>query len=357
MSDRAIRLEALAAAILLAGLLLIATLTVMAGPRLAPAASPADPSQPPASAAAPPSWSSGWTPLVPNVAQTFNHNLGFPPESYIVDMWFRDTDTGLGIHRRFFGGADQDGTELGAHWFGLTANQIKVFRWKDDPIVDQVLVKVRVQPSLPDYDSGWVSIAAGSTITIAHGLGGPAVDLGVGLWFSGTGALIHQYTWGGRYMDDGVQMGAYWHNLTSNTVQVTRLPSDNAVQQVRVVVSHGTTPAYDSLVAMHGWQPIAAGTAFTFTHNVGISPELLLVRAECLSPEPELGIHQKYAGGEYDPAVPGWEGANIQNLTDTQLTVFRFPQDTVCPEVRVVIYTPTEGFSVYLPLVFRAYSP
>jgi hypothetical protein len=358
MSHRTIRLLAVAAALLLACLLSVATLTVLADPRLPPAALPSsNPGPPPAGALAPPSWSSGWTTIAPNTAATFNHNLGLPPEKYIIDVLFRDIDGGLGIHRRFYGGADYGSDELGAHWFGLDANQIKVFRWRDDPIVDQVLVKVRVQPTLPDYDSGWVPIRFGQTITIAHGLGGPAVGLGVGLWFSGTGTLIHQYAYGGYYQDEGPARGAYWHNLASNTVQVTRLPDDNTVQEVRVVVSQGTTPAYDSLVDRGGWQSIAPGGLVTFTHNLGISPELLLVRAECLSPDPALGINQKYAGGDYDPAGPGWQGSSLQNMTENQLTVFRFPQDTVCPQVRVVIYTPSEGFSVYLPLLLKAFAP
>jgi len=48
--------------------------------------------------------------------------------------------------------------------------------------------------------------------------------------------------------------GAYWHNLTSNTVQVTRYPDDQQVKQVRVVLVHGTQPDYDSLVERGSWQ-------------------------------------------------------------------------------------------------------
>ena len=50
--------------------------------------------------------------------------------------------------------------------------------------------------------------------------------------------------------------GAYWHNLTSNTVQVTRYPDDQQVKQVRVVLVHGTQPDYDSLVERGSWQSI-----------------------------------------------------------------------------------------------------
>jgi len=197
---------------------------------------------------------------------------------------------------------------------------------------------------------------AGRTITFAHSLGQTSTDLTVGLWFSSTVGSIHHFSYGGLVQSGPLLLGAYWHNLTDNTVRVTRLADDKNVDQVRVVVTRGDPPAYDSLLDRGGWQSVAPGASVTCTHNLGVSPELLLVRSECLSPDPALGIHQAFAGGEYDERISGWQGSNVQNLTENSVTVYRHAQDTVCPQVRVVVYGPSVEFRLYLPLVVKQHS-
>jgi hypothetical protein len=352
MKDRRtlVRTPALVAALVVALLLLAGMYTVIAASPAPPAGPDPDFSSAPSSATA---WSSPWSPINQNQTLTFTHNLGGDPDDYAVELWFLDTDGGLGINRCYYGGLETGGNWDGAHWQNLTANTIEVYRQPNDTVADQVRVRVWVSPT-PDYESPWTAINPGQTLTLTHGLVITDTELTVSLWFSGTTRGIHNYGYGGLEAG-GNWYGAYWHNLTTNTVQVTRYPNDTDVQQVRVAVAHGDPPDYDSLVALSGWQTITVGTQFTFTHNLNWNPNMLLVQGECYSPTVggPGGIHQWFAGGNHDGAI-GWQGSNVQNLTSATVQVFRQPNDQVCPQARVRIWKRTA--QVYLPIVLKNYS-
>ena len=355
MSSRVSRWIALAGATFLAVLLLAGMFALVAGAEPPAPAEAAEKGSPEVKAAAA-AWSSGWITIIPGSYGVYYHNLGHPAEDYAVEMLFRDADGGLGIHRRFYGGADDSLGEYGAHWLNLTTNSIRVHRWSGDTTADEILIRVWVQTPAPEYDSGWITVEPAQTVTLTHGLGHAATDLAVSLWFSSSaGAGINHFGYGGLAYDATKNLyGGYWHNLTDNTVQVTRLAGASSTAWMRVAVTQSAAPAYDSLVALGGWQDVAAGAAFTFVHNLHSRPEQLLVRAECRSPDPELGIHQAFAGGEFDWRLPGWQGSNLQNISEYSVSVYRQPQDTLCPQMRVVIFQL--GHSLYMPLVMRSHS-
>jgi hypothetical protein len=360
MKDRRtfIRTLALVAAFVVALLLLAGTYTVIASS--APSDGPApDFSSGSSSALA---WSSNWALINQNETLTFTHNLGGDPDDYAVELWFLDTDGGLGINRRYYGGSEEGGSWYGAHWQNLTTNTIQVHRQPQDTVADRVRIRVwtPLTPTTGYYASPWTDINTGQTITLTHGLGITNTDLTVGLWFSGTTRGTHNYGYGGLAVDPdppthtGRMLGTHWHNLTDNTVQVTRHPDDTDVEQVRVVVVHGDPPDYDSLEDLGGWQSIAAGDTFTFTHSLNWDPNMLLVRGECYSSAVgNPGIHQWFAGGNHDWFV-GWQGTNLQNLTSNTVTVVRRADDQVCRQVRVRIWK--RSVQVYLPLILNNYS-
>jgi hypothetical protein len=315
----------------------------------------AGPAPPEAQATGATYWSSPWVAISRGSWHEFNHNLGGDPDDHAVEMWFRDTDGGLGIHRRSYGGLDVSGTKSGAHWEKLTASTIEVHRQADDNDADRIRVRVWIPtPAQEYYESEWTDIAQGETITVSHNLGITATELTVGLWFSGTARGIHHYGYGGFVLDGPPleRRGAFWHSLTDTTVKVVRLPDDTDVEQVRSVVVHADPPDYDSLQALGGWQPIAMGTSFGFMHGLQWSADLLLVRSECQSPPLQGvgGLHQFNAGGNHDPLF-GWQGTDLRNLTANSVAVARQSNDVLCPQVRVRIWK--RGVHVYLPLVMR----
>ena len=300
-------------------------------------------------------WSSPWVVIPTDTVRVFNHNLGGDPDDYAVEVWFLDPDGGLGINRRNYGGLQVSSAWAGAHWQNLTANTIEVYRQPDDDVADRVRVRVWIPiPAREHFESEWMDIAQGETITITHNLGITATELTVGLWFSGTARGIHHYGYGGLTVDarPPERRGAFWHSLTDTTLKVVRFPQDSDVEQVHAVVVHADPPHYDSLVAQGGWQDIVAGTTFTFPHGLQWNPNLLLVRAECYSPPLQGvgGIHQLFSGGNYDP-VFGWQGTDLRNLRPNSVAVARRSDDGLCPRVRVRIWQ--RSVRVYLPLMLR----
>ena len=344
------RVPALVAATLIAVCLLVGTYTVIASP--APRDRPDLGLPDAANSDGAAGWDSGWVFIANDTWRGFVHDLGRAPELYAVEMWFLDLDDGYGLNRRYYGGAEANGDGYGADWRRLTANTIRVYRGQNDTAADRVRIRISIPPMPPDSDSGWTDVAAGDTMTFTHGLGITATELTVGMWFSSSNPLIgiHNVGYGGLAIDEDTRMGgAYWHNLTSNTVQVTRYPDDQLVDQVRLVVVHGTPPDYDSLVELGGWQSIVTGTN-VFTHNLGWNPFMLTVRGECYSSA--AGINQWMAGGNHD-WIDGWQGASLQNVTSDTVEIFRFPDDQVCPQARIRIWKRIRR--VYLPLVLDSY--
>ena len=290
-------------------------------------------------------WTSGWVSINQSQTLTLNHNLGGNPDDYAVDLWFNDTDDGLGINRRNYGGLEWANNWYGARWQRLTTNTIEVYRYPDDNVADQVRVTVWIPAPVSDkWDSGWVNINQGETFPFNHNLNITADDLTVGLYFKSAALGIHQAGFGGLSIDAPLaQRGAYWHNLTNNAVQVTRMPDDSYIDQVRVIVQRSVMPHYDS-----GWQDIAAGSTFDFNHNLNWNPDMLIVRGECNDPTFGFGINARYAGGDHNG---GWRGMNLQNLTANIVTAARRVNDPYCAQARVRIWKRTA--SLYLPLVLR----
>ena len=347
------RVPVLTVTILMALLLLAGTYTVIANSspsaRLAPNS---------ASAGSPTFWSSGWVTVSEGTVRPFTHNLGGNPDGYAVELWFKDTDGNLGINRYGYGGLISGTQRYGAYWQRLTANTIQVVRQSDDAAADEIRVNVWLHPtSTTAYAGTWSVINPGDTITINHNLAITATDLTVNLWFSNTVLGIHHYAYGGLSVNPLTgTLGAFWHNLTNNTVQVTRFPSDTVVEQMRVEVVKGDVPPdYDSLVTLSGWQPIVTGTASVFTHNLSWDPDMMLVNGECKDApgSTSLGIHQQFAGGNHH-WVNGWQGTNIQNVTSNTVTIFRQANDPNCPQARIRI--TKRSLKTYLPLVMRDYS-
>ena len=326
---------ALALAVLLLGL-------ALALPSAHPAAA-----QPAASPlAAQTAWSSGWVTIDQGEMLTLTHNLGGDPDDYAVELWFLDTDNNIGMNRRDYGGVEANGLWFGAHWEQLTATTINVYRQPNDNAADMVRVLVYIPDEPPDYDSGWTTINVAETLTFTHGLGAPASDLVVSLWFRGGTRGTHQYAYGGLIQDaPPFFFGAYWHNLLENTVSVTRLSHDIDAEEVRVTVSHSDPPDYDS-----NWTAVTPGVN-TFNHDLNWPAGLIVVRADCSDPTPGgWGVHQRYAGG--NEAGDQLEGANVQNMTNTSVEFVRWPDDTSCPNARLRMWI--RSYDTYLPLVLNS---
>ena len=90
----------------------------------------------------------------------------------------------------------------------------------------------------PAYNSGWFYLSANSSVTLNHNLGKNPSEYFVDLMYQDTDAYGINIRWfGGRdhWTGSGTSYGgAYYSNLDSNSVKVTRFSNDTAADSLRV---------------------------------------------------------------------------------------------------------------------------
>jgi hypothetical protein len=318
-----------------------------------------------------PDYDSGWVSLGAGAsATTLAHNLGGDVDDYFVDMEYRSD--GSGINRRYYGGADFGATafggsreddRVGAYWRTLTASSVTVYRRPEDDYAPQVRIRIWVMPK-PDYDSGWISPAAGTATILTHDLGGDYFDYLVDMQYrSGGSSGVNQRYYGGA--DFGAnppsganandRVGAYWRSLTLDTITVYRRPDDIYAPQVRIRIWRTALPHYES-----GWQVVGQDASEDLSHNLGGNADNYLVNMMYYDNDFNH-INQRHLGGaDFGANPPGGynaddrAGAYWRSLTDSDITVYRRPEDGLVDYVRIRIWV-AETNKIFLPIVFRNY--
>jgi hypothetical protein len=93
-----------------------------------------------------PDFDSDWTGLEPATPETLAHGLGGDPDAYIIDLQFSRTpfvsrhQFGYGGDRSFEPGEEWD--SYGAFWYGLTDEEIWVWRETEDTFVDRARLRI-----------------------------------------------------------------------------------------------------------------------------------------------------------------------------------------------------------------------
>jgi len=199
--------------------------------------------------ASPPDHDSGWQTIAPGQLN-IDHNLGVTNTELIVSMWFSGTVGG--INHFTYGGLTSGLNALGAYWYRLADNQVRVYRRADDPNIAQVRVVVN-HSAPPAYDSlvtegGWMTVTAGSEFVFNHNLNwNPDMLLVQAECNDPGGAGIHQMFAGGDEWS-GSFRGAHLQKLTTNTVTFVRQPNDTACSQARVIIHKRSVSLYLPLV-------------------------------------------------------------------------------------------------------------
>lgn len=200
----------------------------------------------------PPDYDSGWQVIAPTLPLTLTHNLGGNSEEYTLGLWFQDTTLdGYGIHNRYFGSVEHGGQYEGAHWQNLDNTNLRVARWADDVDVNEIRVRMIETPPDPDYDSDWLDIEAGETLTLTHNVGGQAGTYRVILQYRDISGLPtsfgHNMLWAGGESVGSNLFGGHWQRLTNTTVEIYRQPSGSRDTEVRLRI---WTPEYTILLPL-----------------------------------------------------------------------------------------------------------
>jgi len=186
------------------------------------------------------------------------------------------------------------------------------------------------------WTSGWVDIAAGSSLQLTHNMGGDIMDYAIQLWFRDTdagGYGVNNRGYGGDE-DNGVWLGAFWRSLDNTTITVARQPADTAADQVRVWI----WPSQADLEYCTNWAAIAPNTTVTVNHNLGGNVDdyavKLWFRAASLN-----GVHQIYYGNAEGDNGKGY-GAYWHSLDTAQVQVSRLADDTEVDEFYLCVSVP-----------------
>jgi hypothetical protein len=305
-----------------------------------------------------PAYDSGWVSIDPDEAQTLTHNLGGSVDDYVVDMQYRSPGED-GIHQRYYGGADfgasppsghLENDRVGAYWRSLTDTSITVYRRPDDSYAPEVRLRIWIDP-LPNYDSGWVALAADSTSTLVHSLGGNTDDYVVDMQYRSAGSGVNQRYFGGMDFGDTIttgspddRVGAYWRSLNASDITVFRRAEDTYASEARIRIWVRPRATYDS-----GWVALPADSSLTLNHNLGGDIGDYQVDLQYRTPDVN-GVNTRYLGGSDfgDTITVGSPddrvGAYWRALTGSSITLYRQAEDVYAPEVRLRIFrywTPT----------------
>ena len=303
-----------------------------------------------------PTYDSGWITLNQGQAALLTHGIGGDPDHYVVDMQYRSS--GSGVNQRYYGGADfgayppsgmDENDRVGAYWRSLTRNRIAVYRRPEDIYAPEVRIRIwhYWQPTPPDYDSGWIAIPPDTARTLSHNLGGDADSYlvrmqykaqdvnGVNLRYYG-GADFGVHPAPGHAANDRV--GVYWRTLTNSAITLYRRPEDSYAERTRIRIWRMPKPDYDS-----GWISISPNQAKTLAHNLKGSVYDYLVDLQYKNTN--SGVNQRYFGGADfgDKAFGGSNedhrvGVYWRTLTNSEITIYRRPEDSYASQVRVRIW-------------------
>ena len=202
----------------------------------------------------------------------------------------------------------------------------------------------------PDYDSGWRNIAAGETLTLTHNINGVANDMLVQLdtrKYNSAAGIGQRYIggndWGSRVVvpsSENDRVGAYWSNLSTNSIRVTRGHEDTLLDAVRVRIWTVAPATYwDST-----WYAMSPGEQKSFTHNLGGNIDDYVVDMMFYDVAGGMGTNQRAYGGRTQGTRNALfnDGARVgaywYGLQENVINVYRLPDDEYADQVLVRIW-------------------
>lgn len=195
---------------------------------------------------------------------------------------------------------------------------------------------------IPDYDSGWVSIAQDEIKTLQHFLGGNPDDYVVDLQMYDVNHNVNEFLYGSDTSQSSTvaprgYYGFTLQDLDEDSIQVIRFKDDVLVKQVRVRIWVMTKVDYDS-----GWKAIDPGETLNLDHDLGGNPDDYVVDLQ-FKTGGFAGVHNRNYGIDTHFMKNGGEqytewGAIWHNLNDKSIQVYRGTHELYVNSVRVRIW-------------------
>ncbi len=147
------------------------------------------------------------------------------------------TGGAVGVHGEGPTGVEGKGTGAGTGGHFLSAGGKAIQADGDVQVTGNLTVTGQISGfPRPSFDSGWVQVAQGTSVTITHSLGGDPEDYVVDMTFRDNyfGSGIHQITYGGDVRPDEGGKGVWWEALNATTIKAARAVNDARCQEVRI---------------------------------------------------------------------------------------------------------------------------
>lgn len=309
-----------------------------------------------------PDYDSWWVDMNAPQTKTLTHNLGGIPESYYVDLIFKNSG---GVSHQFYGGVDlgtktygesYNNHRFGAYWYGLTNTSITLFRRAEDTQAPKLRVRIWKMPK-PAYDSGWVDMTAGAAkTTLNHYVKGSFLSYLVDMKYKTGGVIgINHFMYGGNDygnqpptgMSENDRVGAYWQQLNGTSISLYRRPEDVYAPQIRIMIWRTSVPDYQtSLLSV-------SNGSHTHNHNVGGNPGQYLVNMTQYDPDTYVLHTNSYGGMDLGANSAGGGplendrvGAYWYDLNPSSIKVFRRSEDTVVDYMRLRIWKPKSSITL-----------
>ncbi len=168
-------------------------------------------------------------------ADNASGGIGVVGEGAIGVEGFSDNFQGIGVY-----GYATSSSDLNYGVYGLTNSSNGYAGYFDGNVkVTGTLTGNKAEGFFPRpaYDSGFVSVTAGTDATWTHSVGSNEDDYLVDLQCQSSGLGIHSM--GNGFDQDGTdQMGAYYHSLNSTDITVHRGAQDVQCESIRIRIWH-----------------------------------------------------------------------------------------------------------------------
>jgi hypothetical protein len=308
-----------------------------------------------------PDYVSGWKTSATGAAITLSPPLGGSADTYLLNL-VSDSPTHhvnqLYYGIKIFGDSPPNGysanDSAGLYWRNLSDTSVTVYRAGQDNESQTWHLSIWKMPK-PDFDSGWTAVDTNTVHMFDHGLVGNREDFLVDVSFNDldSGAGKNQRYVGGMVTSANKYYGAMWHSFTTaagNTrILVYRYPDDVYADQVRVRIWRVNKPNYRS-----GYLAYSVGETKIMTHNLGASPERLLVD---VTANQTSGDHKNFYGRVDMGTGNPFGGSYAENnrvgfmwygLTSADIQVGRLSEDLTAQTINTRIWVvPT---TTYLPM-------
>ena len=199
----------------------------------------------------------------------------------------------------------------------------------------------------PEFDSEWVYLNKGETITLQHGIGGEVEDYIVDLTNHDVTRVgeeeqqeqrgFNNYSYS-EVSKDHTSQGVYWYRLTKDSIKVHRFKNDNNAEGFRLRIWDTRAQILSEPDYETGWLSIEQGKKLRLQHFIGGEDQQYFVDIK-QDDTGEQGINNFRQVRKYPGHFPySQQGVTWVESDSEGITIFRQHEDNYAHKFRIRIW-------------------